>query len=201
MLEKAKKRFIFVPACVYSGDVYIKKQESLPTFHKIVLRYIARNNNLIEVMNAFGLNPRIINDVIVDLLYKNLIVLDLDENHIDVTDEVTKHIQNQTLDEFFHEKHPTIIHAEWIQERITGSILSGDVGRAFFSQDETIDQSEVIDLRDRGIDRFQSVENHSPAMLAKTIKFFLKSKPNSFSSGLTQLFPARPGSDWPAWGR
>ncbi|MFW9998163.1 MAG: hypothetical protein ACFFD4_39340, partial [Candidatus Odinarchaeota archaeon] len=170
------KRFILVPTYVYGGNIHIKEKEALQMFHKLVLRYIARNNNLVEVINAFGINPRIINDIIVYLLYNHLIILDLNNNYIDVTEEIAERIKEETLDEFLREKHTRTIPVEWVQERITGEIISGDYAKDYFISDQNIDPSEILDLRDMGTERITPFEKNSPTLLAKRVKLFLKSK-------------------------
>ena len=131
-MSYSSKKFVLIPCNIYRGQIHVKKRESLFFFHKIVIRLIARNHNLTEVMSALGINPRIINSVLIDLLYKNLVYLDLNNNIVELIPELSKVIEENTLDEFLQEQTPIRINVEWVQERITGKLVSLYIVDDFF---------------------------------------------------------------------
>lgn len=171
-----KQQFLAVPINVYEGIVEVRGKVDLHPLHSLVLELAVRENKLESVVNAFGLDPRLVEAAIVELMYKELVYIDLERSLILVNPEVQTEIDRGRLESYLGTEFPEPTPLKWVQDIITGQIMMLDQVQDYFRKPFTLyhdssDPSDQLQLQRRD---FVSIKNQTPQTLIKAAKMALR---------------------------
>ncbi len=125
-MQKIKKipRYVAIPGTCYEGTVYLRSPQSLSPFQKILLKYIYDEPDLQKIFDSFNLNARIIQNALVELFYLGLIYIDFNSGLVTLAEEIQKYIEDRKLDDYQKSSAPEARRIKFIQEGISGGLLS-----------------------------------------------------------------------------
>ena len=128
MSDREKRRkipeFVVIPTICYKGTAHIQSPQLLSELQKILLKYIYDEPNLIKVIEDFNINKHIIQHSLVELFYQGLIYINFNLGMVTLSEEIQKIIEADALDEYKRIGTPELKKIKWIQEGISGGVLS-----------------------------------------------------------------------------
>jgi len=127
-----KQKYLSIPINIYEGRVEIRSKIQMNPLHPYILNLIAQNNDLESVINSFQLDRRVILEAIIDLMYKELVRVDLENSRIFITPEVSDEIDRGRLVEFLEDEFPRFESIKWIQDMVSGQIMMLHEGLPYF---------------------------------------------------------------------
>ncbi|MFX1570412.1 MAG: hypothetical protein ACFFCV_18780 [Promethearchaeota archaeon] len=129
---KSKDKYLTIPINVYEGRVEIRSKIQMNPLHPYILNLVTLNNDLETVINSFQLDRRIVLEAIIDLMYKELVRVDLENSKIFNTPEVSDEIDRGRLVEFLEDEFPRFEAIKWIQDMVSGQIMTLEHGLPHF---------------------------------------------------------------------
>lgn len=129
---KQKQKYLRIPINIYEGRVEIRSKIQMNPLHPYILNLIAQNNDLESIINSFQLDRRIVLEAIIDLMYKELVRVDLENSRIFITPEVSDEIDRGRLVEFLEDEFPRFESIKWIQDMVSGQIMMLEEGLPYF---------------------------------------------------------------------
>lgn len=129
VLEETKdsqneKAFAMVPCHLMKGIVHVRDPSSLSTLHLLTLKAISKHGELKDVLHAFGVGQRMMQNVLTDLFYDGLIFLNLRDGKVVPSPQVTEAVRKNNLEELLAIRAPREVEVTWVQERISGGVMS-----------------------------------------------------------------------------
>ncbi len=172
-----KLEFLTVPIIVYEGTVQLKGKKKMNPLHPFILELAVKETDLDVLIDTFEIDRRLIQEAIVDLMYKELVYVDLENSKIFVAPEVEDYIDRGRLMEYLEDEYPETVTIKWVQETVSGEIMMFDDVRDYFITpslliDRRPDPRKQLQLNRRDYINIQKV---SPQMLIKTAKITLRS--------------------------
>lgn len=175
--SKLKRSYLSVPIEVYKCEIILRKTQQLTKLEKLMLKFIDKEKSLSKVLEAFNTDTFIMNKILTNLYYRNLIHLDLNRVLVFLDDEAKKMVDNNSLDEYYgelpiDEKRTVTI----IQEKIQGEIFSGsDLGD--YLKNPGFSVAEYFDLASNPPDSYIDIKEFSLNKYAKIVKKELRASP------------------------
>jgi phosphatidylserine/phosphatidylglycerophosphate/cardiolipin synthase-like enzyme len=105
------------------GSIQVRDPGAMSPLHSFALLAIARHDDLREVLNAFGVGRRVMQDVLVDLFYAGLVFLDVHKGRVVLSPEVADALPNGRLSETLLRVKPLEIEVTWVQEMLSGGVM------------------------------------------------------------------------------
>lgn len=119
-----EKAYAMVPCHLMKGIVHIRDPTSLSALHLLTLKAISKHGELKDVLNAFGVGQRMMQNVLTDLFYDGLIFLNLRDGKVVPSPQVTEAVTNNNLEELLAIRAPREVEVTWVQERISGGVMT-----------------------------------------------------------------------------
>jgi len=120
------QKYLTIPVAIYDGEVEIQGKKDLHPLHKLVLQLVVIEHDLEKVVDSFNIKPQIVHEAIIDLLYRELIHLDLEKSRIYATFEVETAIDRGRLDDFLGIQYPEKVNIRWMQDMVSGQVFMLD---------------------------------------------------------------------------
>ena len=102
-------KYLALPIIIYEGKVQLKGRKKVNPLHPFILELAVKENNLETIVNAFNIDKRLVQEAIVDLMYKEYVFVDLDKSKIYVSPEIENFIDRGGLDEYLEDVIPETI--------------------------------------------------------------------------------------------
>ncbi len=118
-----RPKYIALPIIIYEGKVQIRGKKKVNPLQPFILELVVKENNLETIVNAFNIDKRLVQEAIVDLMYKEYVFVDLEKSQIYISPEIEDFIDRGRLNEYLEDEYPEIITLNWVQETITGQIM------------------------------------------------------------------------------
>jgi hypothetical protein len=158
---------------VMKGIVHIRDPEAMSPLHSRTLRAIAAHSDLRDVLEAFGVGRRVMQDVLVDLFYSGFVYLDVHGGRVVTSPEVSSAIGKQRLEDSISAEKPVEFEMVWVQEMVSGSVMAFPLVSRYLDRPPSADQA-------RGLvpspSRLPAIENMSTRLLAKAALPILKDR-------------------------
>jgi len=145
--EKPKNDYLTIPIETYKCEILIRRFIKLTTLEKLTLKYIYKDNSLLNLINAFNVGIHVMNLIIAKIFYNGLIRLNLNEGTVELSDVIINYVKNNNLDDYLEEqKSYKRIKMTFIQEKIGGEILLENCVDDFFKNPDP-DSTNYFDLK------------------------------------------------------
>ncbi|MFX0063891.1 MAG: hypothetical protein ACFFC7_17110, partial [Candidatus Hermodarchaeota archaeon] len=172
-----KQNCLIIPINIYEGIIEIHGELRLHPLHELILELVVTEKNLENVINAFGLDKRIVQEAIVDLMYKEMVYVDLERSLIFISSEVADCIDQGRLDQFLGNEFPETVTVRWVQDTITGQVMMFDEIYSYFRKPINLDEDYIsskdrLQLKSRD---FIKIRDLHPQTLVKIAKMTLRS--------------------------
>jgi phosphatidylserine/phosphatidylglycerophosphate/cardiolipin synthase-like enzyme len=116
--------FASVRCHMMKGVVHVRDPAAFSPLHSRTLRAVALHQDLKDVLGAFGVGRRVMQDVLVDLFYSGLIYLDVHNGKVVPSPDVTAAIEGGTLEHTLSREKPSEIEVVWVQEMVSGQVMA-----------------------------------------------------------------------------
>lgn len=172
-----RQNYLIIPINIYEGRIEIRGEAKLHPIHTLILELAVTEHNLEKVVNSFGLDRRLVQEAIVDLMYKDLIYLDLAHSLIFVSPIIEDYIDRGRLDTYLGTEYPETVSVKWVQDTVTGQIMMTNEIYSYFRKpfhlsEEYISSKDRLQLKRRDYIKIQEL---SPQTLVKAAKMTLRS--------------------------
>jgi phosphatidylserine/phosphatidylglycerophosphate/cardiolipin synthase-like enzyme len=184
------RKYLGIPLVVYNGIVEVLDKPQINPLHILILEFICTEHNISNIIKAFGLDLRIINESIVDLMDKHMIYVDLENNTIYPIDDVKTAIDQGRLDSYLGVQYPENVKIFWAQDAQQGEIFMFDDVQNYLSKppilyvEDNEDElyfkgTKIVSKNSRNLvqlshTNFVTLPNVSPSRLIKTAKMRLR---------------------------
>jgi len=160
--------YLQIPHLVYTAEFVIRKTDSLTPLHILILKTLSENTNLKKLVNEPIISPHLLQETLADLLYKNLISLNLQKGIASLSKEAKDATHDeQKLDELRSKMAPEAKSISFIQDRTNGLILGYDKAVHYTRYPGT--GETCINLPKIVSDEIVSVEEMSPDTIIKAL--------------------------------
>lgn len=171
-----KQKYLTIPIHIYEGNVEIKGETKVNPLHRFILEIAVKDNKLESIINSFNLDRRLVQEAIIDLMYKEFIYVDLENSLIYVAPEIQNYIDRGRLEEYLEEEYPEIITLKWVQDAVSGQIMMFDDVHDYFRipldlKKEEFDPKKKVQLNRRDYIKIQDI---TPQTLIKVAKMTLR---------------------------
>jgi hypothetical protein len=164
-------KYLIIPIKIYSGIVELKNKSKLSTLHRLILELASITDNLDEIINFFNIDSRFIQEVIIDLMIKNLLFVDLESNLVSLRPDILNYIDRGNLDILFGEEFVENKELKWVQDDSTGQIILLDDLVNFMRRPKFISNEDQLILKKTEFVHISKVSNN---ILIKTAKMALR---------------------------
>ena len=135
-----------VPVYVYNGTIEYQTKDQIHPLHSLILELAVQEHDLERVIDFFQIDRRVIQEAIVDLMYKEMIFVDLERSLIYVSPEIETYIDRGRLDEFLGSEFPESYDLKWVQDGITGQLMMFDDAFDYFRIPADIESKKQLQL-------------------------------------------------------
>ena len=149
---------------VMKGFVHVRDPAAISPLHSRALRAIALHQDLKEVLGAFGVGRRVMQDVLVDLFYSGLVYLDVHGGRVVVSPDVASAIASNRLEQTIAGEKPTEVEMTWVQEMVSGAALAYPLVMRYFERPFGAAQARSLVHKPSNL---QAIENLSTRTLAR----------------------------------
>lgn len=165
-----KDPFIVIPIQMVKCEIVILRSKKLTNLEKFALKFIYKDNSLYNLINAFNVGKHVMNYILAQLFYSELIYLDLNQGQVMLSNKILEHVENNTLDEFINKetsirKFPVTI----VQEKIGGEIFIEDLIKSYLRIPPSV-SSEYNNIKASPSETFQDLKDYSLNKYAKCVK-------------------------------
>lgn len=122
--QKMQIPYLQIPIAKYSVKFGIRDPEEFQKIHLLVLELIHHNPNLDSFLEKPVIEEHLFQEVLTDLIYKNLAFLDLREGKIQLAESVKELIETGKLDEISKMKPHVVEEVLLIRDLTTGTVLN-----------------------------------------------------------------------------
>lgn len=123
-MSVSKRDVLVIPVEAWHCRVLIREPLQLSTLEKFTLKWINRNPSIMNLLEHFKINPRILNLVMARLFYRGLIRLALNDDAFELSEKIIPFVESDTLDDYFDDTKPPRVHdCTFIQEKISGEVF------------------------------------------------------------------------------
>ncbi len=171
-----RSKYIALPIIIYEGKVQIKGKKKVNPLQPFILELVVKENNLERIVNAFNIDKRLVQEAIVDLMYKEYVYVDLEKSKIYISPEIEDFIDRGRLNEYLEDKYPEIITLNWVQETITGQIMMLNDIRNYLKVPPSLKGKWMESTVQHQLNRrnYITIQNLSIHTLVKTAKMVLR---------------------------
>jgi len=171
-----RPKYIALPIIIYEGRVQIKGKKKVNPLHPFILELVVKENNLETIINAFNIDKRLVQEAIVDLMYKEYVYVDLESSKIYISPEIENFIDRGRLNDYLEDEFPETITLNWVQETVTGQIMMLNDIRDYLKvppslKGKWMESAEQLQLNRRN---YINLQNFSLQTLIKTAKMVLR---------------------------
>ena len=148
MVETEEKdNYLVIPIRMEKCEMVIRKSKKLTNLEIFFLKFIHTDNSLVNLLSAFNIGAHIMNYLLAQMFYTELIYLDLNKGIVTLNDEINECIENDKLEEYINKdanvsKFPVTL----VQEKIGGEIFIEDIVKDFL-RNPPKDTTNYINLR------------------------------------------------------
>ncbi|MHA1147754.1 MAG: hypothetical protein ACTSR8_05875 [Promethearchaeota archaeon] len=169
-------KYLTIPINIYEGIVEIKGSKKINPLHPFILELAVKENKLESIINSFSLDQRIIQEAIVDLMYKEMVYVDLKNSYIYVSPEIENFIDRGRLEEYLGDEYIDTISLKWAQDVVSGAIMMVDDIIDYYRTPldlikEKYDPNKQVQLNRRDYIKIQDI---GPQTLIKVAKIKLR---------------------------
>ncbi len=173
---KPKQKYLVIPINVYEGTVEMRSNIEMNPLHPYILNFIAQNNDLESIISSFQLDRRIVLEAVIDLMYQELVRVDLENSRIFLTAEVSDEIDRGRLIEFLEDEFPRFESLKWVQDMVSGQILMLEEALPHFRIPNDLKEANYDDDMQFQITRreFIPIQEYRTQTLSKTARITLR---------------------------
>ncbi len=162
--------YLVIPIRMEKCEIVIRKSRRLSNFEIFILKFIYIDNSLVNLLKAFNVGAHIMNYILAQMFYAELINLDLNRGVVTLSDEIFDYVENNRLDEYLNveanvSKFPVTI----IQEKIGGEIFIEDIVKDYL-RNPPKETTNYINLKASPSESFQDLKNYSLNKYTKCIR-------------------------------
>ncbi|MFX1316319.1 MAG: hypothetical protein ACFE9T_10680 [Promethearchaeota archaeon] len=170
-----KDSFIVIPIQMVKCEIVIRRSKNLTNLEKLALKFIHKDNSLFNLINAFNVGKHVMNYILAQLFYSELIYLDLNEGQVRLSNKILEYVEKDTLDEFINRetsvsKFPVTI----VQEKVGGEIFVEDLIKDY-TRVPPLKNSEYNNIKASPSETFQDLKDYSLNKYVKCIRSKLHS--------------------------
>jgi len=170
------RKYLTIPINIYEGIVEIKGSKKINPLHPFILELAVKENKLEYIINSFSLDQRLIQEAIVDLMYKEMVYVDLENSFIYISPEIENFIDRGRLEEYLGDEYIDTISLKWAQDVVSGAIMMVDDVIDYYRTPldlikEEYDPNKQVQLNRRDYIKIQDI---SPQTLLKVAKIKLR---------------------------
>jgi hypothetical protein len=171
MVETEEKdNYLVIPIRMEKCEMVIRKSKKLTNLEIFFLKFIHTDNSLVNLLSAFNIGAHIMNYLLAQMFYTELIYLDLNKGIVTLNDEINECIENDKLEEYINKdanvsKFPVTL----VQEKIGGEIFIEDIVKDFL-RNPPKDTTNYINLRASTSMSIQDLKNYSLKKYTKCVR-------------------------------
>lgn len=166
-----KRQYLEVPINIYVGKVEITGEDKIHPLHPLILELATTVHDLEIVSTAFGLDPKLVQEAIIDLMYKELVYVDLLNSRIYPNPKVETAVDQGRLDRFLGLQYPEVKVIRWCQDLSTGQIFMFEDCHDFFRRPLDLTDNNKYSLK---YQEYPKIHHITPQTLLKIGKMVLR---------------------------
>lgn len=170
-----KNNYLVIPIHIEKCEMVIRKSKRLTNLEIFFLKFIHTDNSLVNLLSAFNVGAHIMNYLLAQMFYSELIYLDLNKGVVKLNDEINEYIEDDKLEEYVNKetsvsKFPVTL----VQEKIGGEIFIEDILKDFLRVPHK-DTTNYNNLRASPSESIQDLKNYSLTKYTKCVRLKIRS--------------------------